>query len=127
LSVRVPRHVLTEDKIRPALLGDPADLGSEEALSRGSGLLSGDAVVLAGVARSEDMNEATPRSSVEGEHVRPDRSRMKPPCFHRRDQARGGCGFPLHEAYRASVRKRQTDTEFKSSNAGAEGEDVDGM
>jgi hypothetical protein len=26
LSVRVPRHVLAEDKIRPALVDDPADL-----------------------------------------------------------------------------------------------------
>jgi hypothetical protein len=76
LSVRVPRDVLAEDKIRPALLGKPADLGRKEPLSTGSCALSGDAVVLAGVSRSEDMNEATPRSSVEGEHVRPDRRRM---------------------------------------------------
>jgi hypothetical protein len=112
--------------MRPALAGDANDLGSKEALSIGSGALSGDAVVLAGVPRSEDMNEATPWSSVECEHVRPDRARMKPPCFHRRDQARGGCNVPLHEADRASVRKRQTDAKFKSSDAGAEGEDVDG-
>ena len=47
---------------------------------------------------------------------------MKPPCFHRRNQARGGCGFPLHVAYRASVRQRQTDAKLKSADTGTEGQ-----
>jgi hypothetical protein len=46
----VPRDVLPEDKIRPALVGDADDLGSEEALAISSGALSGNAVVLAGIA-----------------------------------------------------------------------------
>ncbi len=82
LSVCVPRHVLTEDKIRPALFGKAADLGGEEAVAIGPGALSGNAVVLAGIARSEDMNDAAPWSSIEGEHIRPDRRVMKPPRFH---------------------------------------------
>lgn len=102
LSVDVPDDVLAEDKIRPALAGDADNLGGKEACAIGSGALSGDAVFLAGIARSEDMNEVTPRSSVEGEQVAPDRSRMKPPRFHRRDQACGGCGFPLHVTYAAT-------------------------
>lgn len=126
LSVRVPRHVLSEDKIRPALCGEATDFGSEEPCASGSGAFSGNAVVLAGVSRSEDMNDATPRSSVEGEHVRPYRRRMKPPCFHRRHQARGGCDFPLHVADRASRLDSQTDSELEPSDAGAEGKDVGG-
>jgi hypothetical protein len=128
LSVRVPRDVLADDKIRPALLGDPDDLGGEESLSGGAEALSGDAVVLAGVSRSEDMNEATPRSSVEGSHVGPDRSWMKPPRFHARDQACGCRGFPLHVADAAAslsemVESKQ-DSELEPSDAGTEGEDV---
>lgn len=130
LSVRVPRHVLAEDKIRPALLGNAADFGGKEPLPIGPGALAGDAVFLAGIARSEDMNEATPWPSVEGEQVRPDRSLMKPPCFHRRDQACGGCGFPLHVAYAASRCAEQSqsevDSKFEPADAGAEGHDVDG-
>jgi hypothetical protein len=130
LSVRVPRDVFTDDKIRPALVGDAADLGCEEAIALGSGALSGDTVVLAGVSRSEDMNCATPWSSVEGEHVRPDRSRMKPPCFHRRDQAGGSCGFPLHVTDASCSLspgvQGEGDAEFEPSDAGAEGEDVPG-
>jgi hypothetical protein len=128
LSVRVPRHVLSEHNIRPALGGKPADLGGEKALTIGPGALSGDGIVLAWVSRSEDMNKATPRSSVEGEHVRPDRSRMKPPCFHRRDQACGGCGFPLHvtdpSASLSETVESELHAEFKPSDACAQGQDV---
>lgn len=130
LSVSVPRDVLAEDKIRPALFGEAADFRGEETLAIGPCPLSGDAVVLAGVARSEDMNCATPWSSVEGEHVRPDRRRMKPPCVHRRDQACGGCGFPLHvadaPASLSPMMEGEQDAEFKSTDPGAEGEDVSG-
>jgi len=130
LSVRVPRDVLAEDKTRPALIGDAADLGGEEPLTIGSGTLSGDAVVLAGVARSEDMNSSTPWSSVEGSHVRPDRSRMKPPRFHARDQACGGCGFPLHVTDASSLfavdAESEGDAEFEPADASAQAEDVSG-
>nr|WP_244309740.1 hypothetical protein [Sphingobium fuliginis] len=130
LSVRVPRDVLAEDKIRPALFGKAADFGGEEASAVGSSALSGNAVVLAGVARSEDMNDATPWSSVEGEHVRPDRRRMKPPCFHRRDQACACCCFPLHVADAAAslspMVESEQDAEFETADACAEGEDVPG-
>jgi hypothetical protein len=130
LSACIPRNVLADDKTRPALAGDADNLGREEALSVSSGAVSGDAVVLAGIARSEDINEATPWSSVEGEQVRPDRRRMKPPCFHRRDQACGGCGFPLHVADSASRFAAQSeskaDAEFESADASAEGDDVSG-
>lgn len=51
---------------------------------------------------------------------------MKPPRFHRRHQARGGCNFPLHVADRASRRDSQTDAELESSGSGAEGNDVGG-
>ena len=130
LSVRVARDVLPEDTIRPALGGDAVDLGSEEALASGSGALPGDAVVLAGIARSEDMNVATPRSSVEGEHVGPDRSRMKPPRFHARDQAGGSCGFPLHVTDAAcslsAMVEGELQSELEPTDAGADGEDVPG-
>lgn len=130
LSVRVPRDVLSEDKIRPALLGEAADFGSEKSLSIGPSPLPGDAVVLAGVSRSEDMNEATPGSSIEGEHVGPDRSRMKPPRFHTRDQACGCCGFPLHvtdpAASLSEIVESEQDAEFEAADSCAEGEDVAG-
>lgn len=121
----VPRHVLAEDKIRPAGVGDADDFGGKEPLSTGTSALSGNAVVLAGVARSDAMNDATPRSSVEGGKVRPDRCRMKPPAFHRRDQACGGCGFPLHVSDSARVGSGKSDAKLKPADTGAQREDVE--
>jgi hypothetical protein len=66
LAASVPRDVLAEDTIRPALIGDADDFGREEAGAIGAGALSGDAVVLARISRSEDIHEAAPWSSVEG-------------------------------------------------------------
>jgi hypothetical protein len=130
LSVRVPCDVLADDKIRPALIGDAANLGCEESRTGRACALSGDAVLLAGVSRSEDMNEATPWSSVEGEHVRPDRSWMKPPRVHRRDQACGCSSFPLHVTDAACSLspgvQGKGDSEFEPSDPCAEGEDIPG-
>jgi hypothetical protein len=55
---------------------------------------------------------------------------MKPPALHRRDQAGSGCGFPLHvtdaSTSLGAAMESQQDSEFKSSDACAEGEDVPG-
>lgn len=54
---------------------------------------------------------------------------MKPPRFHRRDQACGGCGFPLHVAEAADnlspMMVGELQAEFEASDACADGEDVD--
>ena len=74
------------------------------------------------------MNAATPRAAIEGGKVRPDRRLMKPPRFHRRDQACGGSGFPLHvtdaPASLSPMMEGEQDAEFESADSGAEREDV---
>lgn len=56
---------------------------------------------------------------------------MKPPCFHRRDQAADCCDFPLHVADAATnlsaMMEGEQDSEFEASDACAEGHDVSGM
>lgn len=53
---------------------------------------------------------------------------MKPPCFHRRDQACGCCGFPLHVQDAAALLsqgvKGELDAEFEPADPGAEAENV---
>jgi hypothetical protein len=53
---------------------------------------------------------------------------MKPPAFHRRNQACGGCGFPLHVSDAAALLsqgvKREQDAKFKPADPGAQAEDV---
>lgn len=55
---------------------------------------------------------------------------MKPPRFHRRDQACGGCSFPLHVTDPATIlsamSEGEQDAEFESADSGAQGEDVPG-
>lgn len=76
LSVRIPKNVLSEETIRPALVDNAQNLVDKEAFVVGSLSLSCDGVWLAGISASDAMNRSTPRSSVESGKVRPDRRRM---------------------------------------------------
>jgi hypothetical protein len=122
--VGIPRDVFAEDTIRPALADNTQDLIDEESFIIGPALAAGDAVGLAGISASEAMNVATPWSSIEGGKVSPDRSRMKPPRFHARDQARGGSGFPLHVSDAARSGFGNSDAELKAANSCADSEGV---
>lgn len=55
---------------------------------------------------------------------------MKPPALHRRDQAGSGCSFPLHVTDPATslgaAVESKLDSEFESSDACAQGEDIPG-
>lgn len=122
LPIGIPRDVLAEDTIRPALVGDADDFGSEEAIALASEAAPGDAVVLAGISGSDAMNAATPRSSVEGGEIRPDRRRSQLSRFHARDQCSGRICFPLHVSDAARVGHGKLDAELKPAGSGAEGE-----
>jgi hypothetical protein len=124
LPVRIPRYVLAEDTIRPALVGDADDLGGEEARAGGAEALSGDAVLLAWISGSDAMNAAEERSSVEGGKVRPDKRRSQLSRFHARDQCAGCICFPLHVSDAARSGSGKLDAEFEPSGSGAEGESV---
>jgi hypothetical protein len=82
LSVRVPRHVLAEESISPRLVEDVDGAVEQPSVIELPEPLSGDAVSLARIARSDDIHESTPACAVEGSSVRPDRRWMKPPRFH---------------------------------------------
>ena len=130
LSVRVPRHVLAEETRSPALIEDVDGAVEQPSIVKLSEPLSGDAVSLARVSRSDDVHKASKWSTVEGSSVRPDRRRMKPPCFHRRDQACGGCGFPLHVTDAADILSPmpvgEPQSKLKASDAGTDAEHVNG-
>lgn len=89
LPGKVPWHVLAEEGVSPALIEDLDGAIKQPSVIIGAEPLSGDAVALAGISRQDAIHRAAPCSSVEGSQVRPDRSRMKPPRFHARDQACG--------------------------------------
>jgi hypothetical protein len=89
LTVEVPRDVLAEEGMSPALIKDLDGAVEQPSIVVGAEALSGDAVSLAGISRQDAIHCAAPCWSVEGSQVRPDSSRMKPPRFHARDQACG--------------------------------------
>lgn len=126
LSVRVPRDVLPEDTTRPALGYDPDDMIKEPSVVVGSKALSGNAVGLARVAANDAIHDSTPRSSVEGSNVRPDRSRMKESLLHARHQSGGSRCFPLQvtDCHRSGLGK--LDAKVEPSDAGADGKDIPG-
>lgn len=130
LSVGVPRHVLAEEGWSPALIEDVDGAIEQPALVEFAEPLSGDAVALARVARSDDIHASAKASAVEGSSVRPDRSRMKPPRFHRRDQACGCSCFPLHVTDAADILSpmlvSEAQSEFELADAGADGDCVEG-
>lgn len=126
LSRSVPCDVLSEETERPALANDADDLVDEKPFVIAAAHLSGLAIRLAGIAGSDAMNASTPRSSVEGGKVRPDRRRSQVTRFHAVDQLRGGRCFPLHVSDATRSGHGEFDTESESSGSGAQFDDVPG-
>jgi hypothetical protein len=121
LPVRVPRHVFSEESISPAGV-EYVDCAVEQpSIVKFAKPLSGDTVSLARVSRSDNIHASTPSCAVKGSSVRPDRSWMKPPCFHRRDQACGCCCFPLQVADASAslspMMEGKLQSEFESTDS----------
>lgn len=91
--------------------------------------VSGEAERLAWVAASDEVHDATPRASVEGSQVTPDRRRSQATLLHLRCQSGDGERFPLHHADRASASEPRlssssVEAEVKPATSGAQ---ADGM
>lgn len=131
LSVDIPVDVLAEEGRSPALIEDVDGSVEQPAVVEFALPLSGDAVALARVARSDDIHDAAKLSAVERSSVRPDRRVMKPPRFHRRDQAGGCSSFPLHVTDAADSLSdmvvSELQSEFEASDAGTYAENVEGF
>lgn len=126
LPVGVPRDVLAPETERPALIDDAENLIDEEPIVEYPKTLSGDAVSLAGITGSDAMNSATPRSSVEGGKVRPDRRRIQVSRFHATNQRRSCCGFPLHVSDCTRSGHGEFDSKSETACPGAELEHIPG-
>jgi hypothetical protein len=118
--------VLQKDPPGLNVANDADNLRPDVAVVALAELLPGDAKRLTGESRSNEIHDSTPRASIEGSEVTPERSRIQGALFHTRRQDRGGIGFPLHVTDDAGGRLGESNAEFESSDAGAEGEDVPG-
>lgn len=121
------RDVLQEDgSLGSRVANDPGDERPEPTFVVGLGAFSRRAPGLAREARRDDVHDSTPRSSVEGLKVIPDRRRIQPPVFHARRQDCGRKGFPFDVTHGADSRAGGSETEIDPSNPGTEGDSVDG-
>jgi hypothetical protein len=85
--------------MRTAIVGEVEDVEEQaRALAIEAGAAAGNADVLAREARNDEIHASAPRCAVEGEQVRPDRSRIKGSRLHKAGKLRGCRGFPLHVA-----------------------------
>jgi len=95
----VSSDVLEEGHRSSCLSEDPPDFGPQMAGVVGSEPLPRVAKRLAGVTGSEDIHSATPRATVEGSEVVPNRRSLQSLVFHpRHERFRGSC-FPFNVAH----------------------------
>lgn len=113
-----PWDVLQEDVTRSNVAKDPDDVRPDPPLVLDAAPLAGGAVRLAGETGSDEIHAATPRATVEGGDVRPDRRRIQLPVFHARRQHGSGIGFPLHVTDGAMSGHRKADSEVEAAAPG---------
>ena len=94
--------VFQEDEAWSHFANHPGNVGPEPPFVVLPSTLAGDADGLAGKAAMDEIHRSTPRVTIEGSNVRPDRSLIQPALAHTRDQDRSGIGFPFHVTDRAS-------------------------
>ena len=111
-----------------ALVHDPSDLGPQVPVVGSAHLGAGHAEGLTGVSAHDEIHAATPRSSVESDDVRPDRSFIQGTRRHSRDQIRGSVAFPLHHGDRTGCRgsKPSKGVVEPKLEAGSSGEEAEG-
>jgi len=94
--------VLEKNESCLGLSADSGDVGPEVAWVVGAGSAAGDGEGLARVARSDAIHHSTPRPTVKGCEVIPDRRWSQASLFHARCQNCGRMRFPLHKTDRLS-------------------------
>jgi len=116
----VPSDVLEEGHRCPCFSEDPSDFRPEVSGVVGSEALPRAAEGLAGVTGSEDIHAATPRATVEGSEVVPNRRSLQGRFFHPRHEGFRGSCFPLDVAHGSKpASESQIKSEVESAVTGA--------
>ena len=113
--------VLQEHVSGSNVTDDPADVWPEPTVIVSSGALAGGAEGLAGETGSDEIHSATPRASVKGAQVRPDRCAIQARFVHPRHESGRCVGVPLNVSHGAGD---SSHGELESAVSGAE---VQGM
>lgn len=121
--------VLQKEEPRTASVGNVEDVEEEaRPLSIEASTSARQAEVLARESRNDAVHRSSPASSVEGEKVGPDRSRVQAAFFHASSKDAGRVGFPFHETDGASLDAKVGEPGSQSFSKHAHsGADFDGM
>jgi len=119
--------VLENNESWSALADDAGDVGPQVAIILNAAAQSSIRERLARVARSDEIHDSTPRSTVEGGKVAPDRSLIQARLRHARRQNRGCMSFALDVTDRAITWNCSGEGKVEPADTGAEREAEDGM
>ena len=119
----VPADVFENNSSWFELGNDPLELRPEVgSLVREAASLPGLGVGLARVSTVDEIHATTPRSAVEREHVREDRSWIQGLLFHPGHEAGCGEGFLLDVAHGPEVGPHCSKTKVEPADAGTQRE-----
>jgi hypothetical protein len=112
--------VLQEDEARSHVSDDPGDVGPEPSLVIDTSTLPRLREGLAGEAGSDEIHASTPRRTVEGGEVGPDRSAIQDLVCHPRHESGRCVGVPLNVSHGSGGDAGEPESELEPSVAGAE-------
>jgi hypothetical protein len=111
-------NVLDEHEPRSALVDDAGVLSPESrALAVEACARAGKADVLAREAASDEIHDSTPRASVEGADVIPDRRRIQGLVRHPCHESGRGESFPLDVTHGAGASEGESNAQVEPSDA----------
>lgn len=110
--------VLAEDEGGLDLLDESSDGGPEVPRVFGTKPPPSQAERLARVARTDNIHDTTPRVTVEGVQISPDRYRIQGTLPHRRDHVCDGECFPLHVTDRAATWENLSESALEAETPG---------
>ena len=119
-----PWHVFQEDELRSYFAKYSRHVWPEPSLVGLGFSLAGEADGLTREPGSDAIHFATPRATVEGSKVRPDRRLIQAFVPHARDKDRGCIGFPLDITNGSGVRHGEAQSEFETADAGTKRQDI---
>jgi len=123
-QMKMPNDVFTEDPLWAGLADDPGNVRPKVPGVGFSELLARKAERLARIAGSENIHSPTPRSAVEGAHVRPERSLIQGLVFHPGHESGRSMCVPLDEANSSVSGLGNAQAELKSAGPGAQGDSI---
>jgi hypothetical protein len=122
----VPCNVFEKDPFRSDLADDAGDMGPEVARIICAEALTSKAERLAWVSSEDGVDESSPRPSVEGSQVGPDRCGGEVSCPLGGNDAVSGVFFPLDPASGVEAWLCKHEPEIEAAGASTEGKPMSG-